>query len=98
MPSSKIGPPKEDIEGEQMHAPGEGDVMDSQLDKKNAGWGEEGSYTGDLDRQKDEQKSARDEIKSARQDGANVDGGVLEAGLRMRAWLVCKLPHSLGVE
>ena len=58
-----------------MRAPGERDVMDAQLDKKNAGWGEEGSYTSDLDRQKAEQTGAREEIKSARQGGVNVDGG-----------------------
>lgn len=75
MPSSKMGPPKEDLDGEQMRAPGEGDIMHAQLDKKNAGWGEEGSYTSDLDRMKAEQKGAREEIKEARAGGANVDGG-----------------------
>lgn len=75
MPSSKMGPPKEDLKGEQMAGYGEGEVMDAQLDKKKAGWGEEGSYTSDLDRQKAEQQSARDEIKSARAAGESVDGG-----------------------
>jgi len=75
MPSTKMGPPKENLEGEQMRAPGEGDVMNSQFNKKNAGWGEEGSYTSDLDRQKAEQRGAREDIKSARQSGASVDGG-----------------------
>jgi hypothetical protein len=75
MPSSKIGPPQEGLDGEQMRTPGEGDVMDAQFNKKNAGWGEEGSYTSDLDRQKAEQRGAREEIKSARQNGANIDGG-----------------------
>ncbi|KAG9243057.1 hypothetical protein BJ878DRAFT_512504 [Calycina marina] len=75
MPSSKFGPPKEDLKGEQMASYGEGEVMDAQLDKKNAGWGEEGSYTSDLDRQKAEQKGARDDIKSARAAGESVDGG-----------------------
>lgn len=75
MPGSKVGPQNEDLNGEQMAAPGEGKVMDAQFDKKNAGWGEEGSFTSDLDRQKAEQKGARDEIKAARQQGVDVDGG-----------------------
>lgn len=75
LSTSKVGPQKEDLQGEQMAAPGEGAVMDAQHDKKNAGWGEEGSYTSDLDRQKAEQKDARAEIKAARQGGQNVEGG-----------------------
>jgi predicted N-acyltransferase len=76
MPNTKLGPQNEDLDGEQMRAPGEGEVMDAQFDKKNAGWGEQGSFTSDLDRQKAEQKGAREEVKAARQGGANVDGGV----------------------
>lgn len=75
MPNSKVGPQNEDLEGEQMRAPGEGEIMDAQFDKKNAGWGEQGSFTSDLDRQKAEQSGAREEIQAARQQGANVDGG-----------------------
>jgi len=58
-----------------MRAAGEGEVMHAQLDKKNAGWGEEGSLTSDLDRKKEEQKEKREEIKAEREEGANVDGG-----------------------
>ena len=50
-------------------------MMDAQFDKNNAGWGEQGSLTSDLDRQKAEQQSARENIQAARQQGANVDGG-----------------------
>ncbi|RDW84284.1 hypothetical protein BP6252_01874 [Coleophoma cylindrospora] len=75
LSSSKIGPQKEDLEGEQMRAAGEGDVMQAQFDKKDAGWGEEGSYTSDLDRQKAEQESAREQIKEDRRTGKNIDGG-----------------------
>jgi hypothetical protein len=75
MPGSKVGPQNEDLDGEQMRAAGEGDVMNAQFNKKNAGWGEQASLTGDLDRQKTEQKSAREDIQAARQGGANVDGG-----------------------
>lgn len=75
LPNSRIGPQKEDLDGEQMAAPGEGDVMQAQFDKKNAGWGEQDSMTGDLDRMKAEQKGAREEVKDARKQGQGVDGG-----------------------
>lgn len=75
LSSVKGGPQREDLDGEQMATLGEGDVMQAQLDKKNAGWGEEGSYTSDLDRQKAEQKQAREEIKEKRMEGVSVDGG-----------------------
>lgn len=75
LPNSRVGPQQEDLDGDQMRAPGEGEVMQAQFDKKNAGWGEEGSFTNDLDRQKAEQKGAREDIKAARSEGASVDGG-----------------------
>jgi hypothetical protein len=75
LPGSKIGPQNEDLEGEQMRAAGDGEVMDAQVDKKNAGWGEQGSMTSDLDGMKVEQKSAREDVKADRRGGANVDGG-----------------------
>ncbi|ESZ91759.1 hypothetical protein SBOR_7866 [Sclerotinia borealis F-4128] len=75
LPNSKVGPQQEDLDGEQMRAAGEGEVMAAQFDKKNAGWGEEGSYTSDLDRQKAEQKEAREKIKNQREKGVDVDGG-----------------------
>ena len=49
-----------------MRPPGEGEVMAAQLDKKNAGWGEQDSMTEGLDRMKAEQKSVRAEIKEER--------------------------------
>lgn len=75
MPKSRVGPQQEDLEGEQMRAPGEGEVMESQFNKKNAGWGEQGSLTSDLDRQKAEQQAAREDVKEQRKYGGNVDGG-----------------------
>jgi hypothetical protein len=75
MPNSKVGLQNEDFEGEQMRAAGEGDVMNAQFNKKQAGWGEQDSFTSDLDRKKAEQKGAREEVQAARQQGANVDGG-----------------------
>lgn len=73
--SSKVGPQAEDLNGEQMRAPGEGDVMHAQDNKKNAGWGEQDSLTSDLDRKKAEQAGAREEIKAGRAGGESVDGG-----------------------
>lgn len=75
LPNTRVGPQNEDLNGEQMRAPGEGEVFQAQLDKKNAGWGEQDSMTGDLDRMKAEQKGAREEVKEERKQGANVDGG-----------------------
>jgi hypothetical protein len=75
MPNSRLGLQQEDLNGEQMRPPGEGDIMDSQFNKKNAGWGEQGSLTSDLDRQKAEQKGARENMKEVRRGGGNVHGG-----------------------
>ncbi len=75
LPGSRVGPQNEDLEGEQMRAAGEGDVMNAQLEKKNAGWGEQDSLTSDLDRQKAEQQHAREGIKAERRAGGSVDGG-----------------------
>lgn len=75
LSSSKYGPQREDLDGEQMRPPGEGEVMQAQLDKKNAGWGEQDDMTSGLDRMKEEQKGAREDIKAERKQGENVDGG-----------------------
>jgi len=80
LPTVKIGPQKEDLEGEHMRPAGEGDVMNAQFDKSNAGWGEEHSLTSDLDRQKKEQQGARKEVEAERRQGQWVDGG---AGARI---------------
>ncbi|KAH7354649.1 hypothetical protein BKA65DRAFT_604829 [Rhexocercosporidium sp. MPI-PUGE-AT-0058] len=73
LPGSKVGPQQEDLDGEQMRAPGEGEVMDAQFNKKNAGWGEEGSFTSDLDRQKEEQRGAREEVMAKRGRGRGLN-------------------------
>jgi hypothetical protein len=75
LSSSKYGPQQEDLDGEQMAVYGEDKVMNAQLDKKNAGWGEQDSLTGDIDRMKAEQKDAREEVKEQRRQGGNVDDG-----------------------
>jgi hypothetical protein len=61
-----------------MRAPGEGEVFRAQQNKR--GQGEEPSLTSDLDRQKEEQRGLRNEIKEERAQGQSVDGG---AGGRM---------------
>lgn len=71
----KVGPQQEDLEGEQMRMAGEGQVMDAQFNKQNAGWGEQDSLTSDLNRKKAGQQSAGDEIQAKRHHGSNVDGG-----------------------
>lgn len=74
MPRSRIGPQNEDLEGEKMAPPGDGKVMAAQLRKKDAGWGEEGSLTSNLDRQKAEQQNDRERIINERMSGTIVDG------------------------
>jgi len=79
MPGTKYSVPQEDLDGEQqMVTLGEGEVMQAQLDKKHAGWGEQESLTRDLERKKAEQKTDREEIEEERRKGYNVDGGPLE--------------------
>lgn len=75
LPSRRYGPQQEDLDGEQMADPGEGRVMDSQLDKKHAGWGAEDSLTEGLERKKSEQAKRRAEFEEGRKRGYDVDGG-----------------------
>ncbi|EPE36467.1 hypothetical protein GLAREA_05805 [Glarea lozoyensis ATCC 20868] len=75
LPGTKVGPQNEDLDGEQMAVLAEGKVMDAQFNKKNAGWGEEQGLMSNLDRQKEEQKEKREEVKAQRSAGVNVDGG-----------------------
>jgi chromosome condensin MukBEF MukE localization factor len=83
LSGSKVGPQNEDLEGEQMRAEGEGEIMDAQFDKKNAGWGEQGSLTSDLDRQRAEQKG-RGRIFRLRREGGRMLMGEWGIGLTMR--------------
>jgi len=77
LPNNRIGgTQKEDLEGEQMRAAGEGEVMEAQIGKREkGGWGEEGSLTSDLDRKKEEQREKREAVKAEREEGMDVDGG-----------------------
>ncbi len=74
LPNSRVGPQQEDLDGQQMRAAGEGEIMKAQFNKNSAGWGEQDSLTSDLGRQKAEQKSAREDVEKRRRGGANVDG------------------------
>ena len=65
---------KGELEGEQMRAPGEGDVMQSQWNK--TGMGEQKSLTSDLDRKKEEQRGAREEIQGERKEQVEVGGAL----------------------
>lgn len=76
MPGTMYSVPQEDLDGEQqMVTLDEGKVMQAQLDKRNAGWGEQESLTRDLERKKREQKAEREEIEEERRKGYDVDGG-----------------------
>ena len=81
MPNLRIGPQNEDLEGEKMAPPGNGNVMAAQLNKSNAGWGQEISLTKELERQKTEQREAREKVRNERMSGTNVDGGAGWRGL-----------------
>ncbi|OBT80402.1 hypothetical protein VF21_00777 [Pseudogymnoascus sp. 05NY08] len=75
IPSRCVGPPQSELEGEQMADPGEGAVMDAQLEKGRAGWGEEDSLTGGMERKKREQEGERGRWGEERRGGRDVDGG-----------------------
>ncbi|KAI9802510.1 MAG: hypothetical protein M1833_001582 [Piccolia ochrophora] len=65
----------DELDGEQMRAPGEGDVMRAQQNKGNMGMGEQESLTADLDRKKEEQQGKRESVQADRHGGTDVDGG-----------------------
>ncbi|MCJ1388040.1 hypothetical protein MMC18_000884 [Xylographa bjoerkii] len=69
-----MGPGASNLDGEQMRAPGEGDVYKQQFSK--SGFGEQEDLAGDLDRKKGEQAGAREEIKSQRKDDVDVGGAL----------------------
>ncbi|OBT46954.1 hypothetical protein VE00_02450 [Pseudogymnoascus sp. WSF 3629] len=75
LPTRRVGPPPDQLEGEQMADPGEGAVMDAQLGKKGAGWGEEDSLTGGLERKRREQEGERGRWGEERRAGRDVGGG-----------------------
>ncbi|MCJ1378371.1 hypothetical protein MMC17_001469 [Xylographa soralifera] len=69
-----IGPGASNLDGEQMRAPGEGDIYHQQFGK--SGFGEQDDLAGDLDRKKAEQAGAREEVKSERKEDVDVGGAL----------------------
>jgi len=69
-----LGSAASNLDGEQMRAPGEGEIYEKQFNK--TGFGEQKDMASDLDRKKAEQAGAREEIKEQRQQNVDV-GGVL---------------------
>ena len=68
-----------ELDGEQMRAPGEGRVAQAVEDKPGAG-PLEPDFASDLDRKKQEQAQLREEMKSARQHGTISDEASLGRG------------------
>ncbi|KAI0478529.1 hypothetical protein GGR56DRAFT_672552 [Xylariaceae sp. FL0804] len=69
-----------ELEGEQMRAPGEGDVA-SAVESKPGASGAEPDLASDLDRKKQEQAAAREAIKEDRKHGLVADGADVRAGV-----------------
>ncbi|KAI1850251.1 hypothetical protein JX265_002147 [Neoarthrinium moseri] len=70
----------QELEGEQMRAPGEGDVADT-VDRKPGASGSQPDLASDLDRKKAEQASKREAIKDARAHGTFSEGVDPRAGV-----------------
>ena len=70
----QIAPGASDTEGEQMRAPGEGDVYRQQFHK--TGFGEQADLASDLDRKKAEQAPLREEVAERREKDVDVGGAI----------------------
>ncbi|KAI1401349.1 hypothetical protein F4819DRAFT_458780 [Hypoxylon fuscum] len=70
----------QELEGDQMRAPGEGDVA-SVVERKPGATGSQPDLASDLDRKKEEQASKREAIKEERRHGMTSDEGDVRAGL-----------------
>lgn len=79
-PGAKADRPEGEVEdadpldGEQMRAPGKGEVMAAQWHK--TGFGEQESLTEGLEAKKEEQRGKREKVKGERRRGGDVDGGM----------------------
>lgn len=69
----------QELDAQQMAAPGEGKVADV-VDKKPGASGAAPDLASDLDRKKEEQKEARDEIKSQKKEEVDVAGVLGQRG------------------
>ncbi|KAI0165692.1 hypothetical protein GGR57DRAFT_448382 [Xylariaceae sp. FL1272] len=70
----------QELEGEQMRAPGEGDVANA-VEQKPGASGAQPDLAADLDRKKQEQASAREAVKEDRRHGVVSDGGNVRQGV-----------------
>ena len=70
--------PSNDQDGEQMRAPGEGDIAAKQDHK--GGFGSEGDLASDLDRKKAEQAPLREEVKADREKKVDIGGALGQRG------------------
>lgn len=69
--------PASTLEGEQMRAPGEGDVASVQEKKRTgdaSGFGEQGSLTAGMDRKKEQQQRGLAEQEGSREEGGGGGG------------------------
>ena len=71
-PIAKEAEPADELDGEQMRPPGEGEVMRAQAHQ--TGTGEEPSLTEDLDRKKEEQRGRREQIQQQRHAADDIGG------------------------
>ncbi|OTA59094.1 hypothetical protein K449DRAFT_397400 [Hypoxylon sp. EC38] len=69
-----------ELDGEQMRAPGEGNVA-SAVERKSGASGEQPDLASDLDRKKREQAPMREAIKEERRQGRAPDDGDVRAGV-----------------
>ncbi|KAK6957623.1 hypothetical protein Daesc_000410 [Daldinia eschscholtzii] len=69
-----------ELEGDQMRAPGEGDVANA-VERKSGASGSQPDLASDLDRKKQEQASKREAIKEERRQGRAPDDGDARAGV-----------------
>ncbi|KAI2637246.1 hypothetical protein GGS26DRAFT_547963 [Hypomontagnella submonticulosa] len=69
-----------ELEGDQMRAPGEGDVA-SAVERKPGAGGSQPDLASDLDRKKQEQASKREAIKEERRQGRAPDDGDARSGV-----------------
>ncbi|KAI0109913.1 hypothetical protein F4814DRAFT_424921 [Daldinia grandis] len=70
----------QELDGDQMRAPGEGDVA-SVVERKPGASGSQPDLASDLDRKKQEQASKREAVKEDRRQGRAPDDGDARAGV-----------------
>lgn len=66
-----MGAPSNELDGEQMRAPGEGEVYDAQLNK--TGFGEQRDLAAGLDRKREEQDRIKEEKHGVSEKEYSID-------------------------